>query len=134
MQHTPRVLIADDDRSLLAAILTRLKNAGFEVQAAQDGYQAVQIASRWRPDVAILDINMPAGDGMSVQERLTTMRGGLLGGVPIIYLTGEHSPRVDAIKRTNQAFAVLHKPCGSEELIETVESALRGTRHSVVIA
>lgn len=134
MQHTPRVLIADDNRSLLAAILTRLKNSGFEVKAAQDGYQAVQIASRWKPDVAVLDINMPAGDGLSVQERLATMRGGLLGGVPVIYLTGEHSARVEAIKRSEQAFAVLHKPCGSEELIETIESALRGSSNSVVIA
>ncbi len=124
MSGLPKILVADDDRRLLESLTVRLRNAGFEVRCAEDGYQAVQLANRWRPDVAILDINMPAGDGFSVHERIKSLRGGVLEGVPIIYLTGERSPRVTRSAKAHGAFALVHKPYDAASLVETVYSAL----------
>ncbi len=133
MQGTPRILVADDDRTLLTSLSTRLRAAGFEVRCAQDGYQAVHLASRWKPDVAILDINMPAGDGFSVHERMESLRGGGLKGVPIIYLTGERSARVALAAKAHGAFALVHKPYDARELIETLDAAIAGPRDVVEI-
>jgi len=126
MTGMPKVLVADDDRRLLESLTVRLGNAGFEVRCAQDGYQAVQLASRWRPDVAILDINMPAGDGFSVHDRIKSLRGGILDGVPIIYLTGERSPRIELSAKAHGAFALIHKPYDVASLVETLDAALSG--------
>lgn len=133
MHGTTRILLADDDRTLLASLSTRLRAAGFEVRCAQDGYQAVQIANRWRPDAAILDINMPAGDGFSVHDRIESLRGGVLKGVPIIYLTGERSTRVSLAAKAHGAFALVHKPYDARELIDTLEAAVAGPRDVIEI-
>ncbi len=133
MQGQPRILIADDDRALLTAITARMRAAGFEVRVAEDCYQAVQVANRWQPDVVVLDVRMPAGDGFSVQDRIASIRSGRMRRTPIIFLTGERSARIEAMASSGKAFAVLHKPCRSEELIDTVEAALRESRDKIVI-
>ena len=65
-----RILIADDDRNLLQALTVRLDAAGYDVITTQDAYQALDFARKHRPDLLLLDINMPAGSGFSVHERI----------------------------------------------------------------
>tara|TARA_R110000744_G_scaffold220188_1_gene339030 strand:- start:751 stop:1140 length:390 start_codon:yes stop_codon:yes gene_type:complete len=117
-----KVLIADDDRNHLSALKIRLEAAGYEVVCAQDSYQAIQLVQTTNPDVVILDINMPAGDGFSVQERFTKMDK--FKGTPVIYLTGERTERVKAMASAQNAFSVFYKPCDSQELIASVNAAL----------
>ena len=102
------ILIADDDHDLLRAVSIRLKSAGYEVVTALDSYQAVQFANEHRPDLVILDINMPAGDGFTVQERLRNI--GELATTPVIYLTGDTSELTKELARRTGAYALLHKP------------------------
>lgn len=78
---------------------------------AQDAYQAVDQARKNHPDVMILDINMPAGDGFSVHNRLSKISS--LQGVPIIYLTGDRSVRVASMAREREAFALSSMRPGS---------------------
>jgi two-component system cell cycle response regulator DivK len=61
-----RVLVADDDPTVLALVRTALENFGMECQVAVDGRKALEAARRWRPQVAILDVNMPGMDGYEV--------------------------------------------------------------------
>jgi len=125
MTGLPKILVADDDRRLLESLTVRLENAGFEVRCAEDGYQAVQMANRWRPDVAILDINMPAGDGFSVHERIKTLRGGVLEGVPIIYLTGERSPRVTRSASSGSAHCATQRSPAGVSAMTVVRTGVR---------
>lgn len=117
-----KVLIADDDRNFLTSLSVRLKAEGFEVACAQDSYQAVEVATRFRPDVLVLDINMPAGDGFTVQQRVEKMTH--LLAMPVIYLTGERSERVEMMAKTQHAFALMFKPFETDELLRTIRSAV----------
>lgn len=71
----PRVLIAEDDpqlRELYAHVLRR--SSRYAVRVARDGQEALRLALSWRPDLLLLDIDMPDLDGFSVLERLPTPR------------------------------------------------------------
>lgn len=118
---TKKILIADDDRDLLASLSIRLQAAGYDVCAVQDSYQAVAQARRSAPDVLVLDINMPAGDGFTVQDRVDRMS--TVHHVPVIYLTGERSERVASLVRSKHAFAVLYKPFDTAELLQAIQAA-----------
>lgn len=117
-----KILIADDDRQVLQLLSMSLRRAGYEVVNAVDGYQAVQFAHDHRPDLLILDVNMPAGNGLSVQQRLHKISA--CCATPVIYLTGDRSERVVANAKKLGAFAVLHKPFETAFLLETVRAAL----------
>ena len=116
------ILIADDDLLLLKAMKTRLEAAGFRVVATQDSYQAVDHARRLNPDLLVLDINMPAGSGFTVQQRVENLPE--LSCTPVIYVTGEDPDQVDGIAAQMGAFSVLHKPFGASELLDTAQRAL----------
>ena len=65
-----RVLVADDDPTVLALVRTALENFGMDCQVAVDGHKALDAARRWRPQAAILDVNMPGMDGYEVLAAL----------------------------------------------------------------
>lgn len=65
-----RVLIADDNRDAAESLAMLFDLSGHQVRTAGDGNEAVDIASRWPPDVAILDIQMPGRDGREVATAL----------------------------------------------------------------
>jgi DNA-binding response OmpR family regulator len=123
-----KVLIADDDKALLTSLSVRLKAEGYEVVSVQDSYQAVEQACKSWPDVLILDINMPAGDGFTVQERVDKMAH--LHAIPVIYLTGERSVRVAEMAKAQHAFAVMFKPFDTKELLATIRAAVTSPRPS----
>jgi DNA-binding response OmpR family regulator len=116
-----RVLIADDNESFLAALAIRFRKEGYDVITTLDGYEALAQAAGKRMDMIILDVNMPCGDGFSVQTRLAQL-GQLL--TPIIYITGEKSGRVEMLSRQYDALAVFYKPFETDTLLWTVKKAL----------
>lgn len=118
----PTILIADDDVALLEALRLRLEAHGFAVVTAQDGYSALDRATHLRPDLLILDVNMPAGNGFSVQTRMR--KHPELALTPVIYLTGSTADSVDRSAAALGAFAVIHKPFRTDELVATVYDAL----------
>jgi len=122
----PVIVVADDDRALLDAVSLRLEAAGFEVHTAQDGYMAVQEARRVHPDVVLLDIGMPAGDGFSVHDRLQQIEGH--EAPQYVYMTGSREGAVTHAARTKHAFALMHKPFDGRELTTILRSAVRQRR------
>jgi DNA-binding response OmpR family regulator len=124
-----KVLIADDDKALLTSLSVRLQAAGYEVLCVEDAYQAVEQARKGWPDVMVLDINMPAGDGFSVQERVDHMPH--LHGIPVIYLTGERSIRAAKMAKAQHAFSLMLKPFDTTELLATIQAAIKSIRPSV---
>lgn len=117
-----RILVADDDARLTLALRLRLERDGFEVVVATDGYNALARTLESHPDVLVLDVHMPAGDGFSVQERLS--KATHRPPVPTIYITGDASSAAtrDAVK--HHATAVLHKPFGYDQLLTIIRRAL----------
>lgn len=117
-----RILLADDDHAVLSAIRIRLEAEGFEIHTARDGYQALALARTARPDLLILDINMPAGSGFSVHERLAKIDG--LADTPVIFITGETADAIRHDAISHGVASVLHKPFRSDDLVEAARAAL----------
>lgn len=117
-----QILIADDDRGILTALAVRLKSYGFEVHTALDAYQALSLAQQHQPDLVILDVRMPAGEGMSVQERMQNLTA--LATTPVIYLTGDKSPETAATARELGAIDIVYKPFQEETLLSAIDKAI----------
>ncbi|MEM7680707.1 MAG: response regulator [Planctomycetota bacterium] len=120
--RTHRILIADDDTSLLRALTVRLEAEGFEVATSQDAYYALDQAKHHPPDVLILDVNMPCGSGFSVQERMQKIPE--LAKTPVVYITGEDPASVDHLADQMGAVSILHKPFETSDLLDAVRAAL----------
>lgn len=122
---TRRVLIADDDARLTAALEIRLKAAAYEVDVAPDAYQAVAHARKCQPDVLLLDVNMPAGSGLSVPERIKNALGGAC--IPVIFMTGESREQIAKFASeshvSTNSITVLRKPFDFSELALALDKA-----------
>lgn len=103
---TKTVLIADDDWDFADALALRASAMGLNARTAHDALATVHALQRQAPDFLILDINMPAGDGLTVCEAMVS--DSLLARIPVLILTGRNDP--GAIQRCRQAGAYyLHK-------------------------
>jgi len=116
-----RVLIIEDDEKVAQALAIRMEAAGYETIMANDGVSAVRAAVNGRPDVVVLDISLPAGDGFAVAERI---QAHIPNPIRIIFLTA--SKRSDFRQRAEQlgAVAFFEKPYEAEALLSAVQRAL----------
>lgn len=108
---------------MLNALRLRLQRSNYEVITAKDSYNALAVACNQAPDMLILDVHMPAGDGFSVQERLQTMEP--LRNLPVIYLTGDKSQSLDKIAEQHGAGTLFYKPFDMEDLLTAIHAALK---------
>jgi DNA-binding response OmpR family regulator len=117
-----KVLIIDDDKDVLRGLGVRLKANGYNVVFAADGISAISMARKEVPDIIILDIGLPGGDGFSVMERLRSLLP--VAHIPIIILTARDisGNRERALKAGAQAF--LQKPVDNDVLLETIRKVL----------
>jgi DNA-binding response OmpR family regulator len=122
MREKKKILIVDDERDIVKALTIRLQFKGYEVVVAYDGAQGVFMAHKENPDLILLDIRMPAGDGFSVAEKLKQSDD--TRAIPIIFLTG--SPEKNAEGRAMELGArfYIKKPYDPEELLDAIERAL----------
>ena len=122
MAPKKKILIVDDERDIVKALRIRLQSHGYEVVTAFDGAQGVFIAHKEVPDLVLLDIRMPAGDGFSVAQQLRKSTDTL--HIPIIFLTG--SPEKNSEQRAEHLGArfYIKKPYDPEELLDAVRRAL----------
>jgi EAL domain-containing protein (putative c-di-GMP-specific phosphodiesterase class I) len=117
----PRALVVDDEEPLLRAHARILTGAGYHVETARDGEEAVQALERTSFDVILSDIDMPRMNGMQLLERVRARDL----DVPVVVITGR--PGVDTAMRAME-FGVLRylvKPIGLEELIQVANDAVR---------
>ncbi len=116
-----RILAVDDDASMEAFYQALFSEAGYDVKTAPDAGAAMNLYYDFRPDIVVLDADMPAGGG----ERVFRIARTLLGSsVPIIFVTGLPERVVDfALMHTN--VRVFRKPVNSEELLTAVAGMLK---------
>ncbi len=128
------ILIADDDAPFTSALSTRLSKQGYKVVVAHDGYMALDAALKNKPDLLILDINMPAGNGFSVLERLRNREDNAVSQTPLIIISGENTPNLRATAHRYGAFTFLGKPFESALLVKSVRQALGEERIDIAAA
>lgn len=116
------VLIVDDDNTVLLGIGVRLKGMGYTVYTAKDAANAVSAVRKNVPDVVILDISLPAGDGFTVAERLQNMIGS--AATPIIFITASENPHLQARAERLGATGFLKKPFDATQLADAIETAM----------
>ena len=118
-----RVLIADDAREARRGTRMMLAiHPGVEVIAiAQNGQQAVELAQQHRPDIAIMDINMPELDGISAMQRI----GQALPQTIFVIISAEEDPRIKRAAAEAGALEFLPKPFTYEELDTALRRAAR---------
>ncbi|WP_431032961.1 response regulator [Streptomyces sp. P6-2-1] len=121
--QTARVMVVDDHPMWRDAVARDLEAAGFEIVAtAGDGPQAVRRATAARPDVLVLDLNLPGLPGVEVCKRLVRERPGL--HVLVLSASGEHADVLEAVK--SGATGYLVKSASTEELIDAVRRTAVG--------
>jgi two-component system OmpR family response regulator len=119
-----RLLVVDDEKTILELLSGSLRLAGFEVTTAASGTEAVRAAASRRPDLVLLDVMMPDGDGF---EALRRMRSAGIE-VPVIFLTArdEEPDRVNGFDLGADDYVT--KPFSLNELLGRIRAVLRRTR------
>ena len=117
-----KILIIDDDQYLLLGLTARLKANDYSVICASDGISAITMARSEAPDLVILDLGLPAGDGFTVLERMRSLAG--LMPIPVIVLSaadpmGNEKRALDA-----GAVAFFQKPPNNHEFLTAIRQAL----------
>lgn len=125
----PYCLIVEDDRDNREGTAEYLAAFGFDVGQASGGEEALAALRRRRPDVVLLDLQMP---GMSGWDLLRIMRRDqVLGGVPVIALSACVFPDDRARAREAGCDMFLGKPCPPQQMLRAVRRVIRRGRRQV---
>jgi len=119
---TPRILIVDDDRTLLDLLRVHLSSGGLKVEVAEDAAIAIRSVLDSPPDIILLDVQMPYLNGLDMLAALKSEPA--TRPIPVIVLTGEEDPhcRTKALKLGADGF--LNKPVQYRQLINEIFSRL----------
>lgn len=117
-----KILIVDDDPDLRRGLNLRLRANHYDTAYATDGFSAIAMAQKERPDLIILDIGLPAGDGFVVLERL--QENAALSAIPVIVLTARDPEATRETVMRSGACAFFQKPADNSELLNTVRTVL----------
>ena len=119
-ERTPRVLVVDDERSIVDFIKLGLQYEGFQVASAQDGQAALRQISEFKPHVVVLDVMMPKLDGLAVAEAI---RGNKDIGVIILSAKDEVQDRIKGLEVGADDYLV--KPFDFGELLARIRAVMR---------
>ena len=120
MTSKGRVLVVDDEHSIRRAVGRALTARGYDVQLATDGEEALSMAAAFQPDLVVLDLNLPALDGLSVCRQLRVW-----SPVPILVLSVREDEADKVAALDLGADDYLTKPFGIDELLARVRALLR---------
>ena len=120
------ILIIEDDRKIAIALTIRLKSAGYEAIAAYDALTGLNAAVKNPPDLVLLDISLPVGNGFTLFERIQTL---LPAPTPILFITA--SKQAGFRQKANElgAAGYFEKPYEVEELLVAIQNVLNPPDH-----
>ena len=116
MANLRRVLVVDDDGRVRQVLASTLYVAGYEVQAAEDGVDALGLLERWRPDLILLDLSRPGMDSRAFRRE--QLADDILAAIPVVLLGGVED--ADCADDRLTVAAVLPKPFDIHEILATV--------------
>jgi DNA-binding response OmpR family regulator len=118
-----KIMIVDDDPDLRQALRLRLRANHYDTVHAVDGYSAIALAYKENPNLIILDLGLPAGDGFVVLDRL--QKDDKLSAIPVIVLTARDPQSSEQRALQAGATAFFQKPADNAELLEVIHATLR---------
>ena len=125
MDAPPQVLVVDDERTAREILVLTFSLAGFTVEAAEDGDDALRAVERFEPEVVVTDLHMPRMDGGELTDRLAERYGSL--GPRVVMATGDSRGALE-LRQDHRFFAVMTKPLDPAVLIRTVREAADARR------
>jgi PleD family two-component response regulator len=120
-----RILVADDDRDIARFVELNLSLEGFDVEVVHDGAEALRRATEDPPDLIVLDVMMPAYDGVEVVRRLRAQAA--TAAIPVVMLTAKSLSADKVVGLTAGADDYIVKPFDTLELVARVRTTLRRT-------
>lgn len=122
----PKILVVDDEKNIVEAIVYNLQKEGFRTLAAHDGKRAVELAQREVPDLITLDVMLPEMDGWEVCRALRQDRR--TKHIPVIMLTvkGDEADKVVGLELGADDY--MTKPFSPKELVARAKAILRRTK------
>ena len=117
---SPRVLVVDDESGARSALSELLRDEGYEVRSAADGYKALGVMGQWTPDVILTDVKMPGLDGIGLMQRARELEPEL--GIVVMTAFGSVEAAVDAMKQGADDY--LTKPLNFDHVQMTVKRCL----------
>jgi two-component system chemotaxis response regulator CheY len=122
-----KILVVDDDRNMRELLAIHLRNAGYDVQTAEDGLAGGYGVLRSRPDLIISDVNMPHLDGFEFIAALRSERS--TRGIPVIFLTSEEQGEIRG--KELGAVGYMPKPVRADRLLSVVAAHVPGGLHPI---
>ena len=119
-----KILIVDTEEDLLRSMSMRLKKSGYDVVIATDGVSATSTIKTEQPDLILLDINLPAGDGFAVMRRVSL--NPQVAFTPIIVITARDPVETRTLALEAGAQAFFQKPVDIDELLDAIRNILEG--------
>jgi DNA-binding response OmpR family regulator len=120
-----KILIVDDDPNLRQALRIRLRANHYDAVQASDGYSAIAVALKEQPNLIVLDLGLPAGDGFAVLEWLK--ENNTLSNIPVIVLTARDPQSNEEKTLRAGAIAFFQKPADNSELLDVIRATLPNT-------
>jgi DNA-binding response OmpR family regulator len=117
-----KILVVDDDQSIVNLLRLMLTHEGFEVATAMDGQQGLAEARRVMPDLIVLDVMMPVMDGFTVSGLL--FQDPVMRKIPVIILTAQHHSR-NVLELVPNVRIYMAKPFEPADLLQKVKSLLQ---------
>jgi DNA-binding response OmpR family regulator len=121
-----KIMVVDDDADLRHALSLRLRANNFDTVNVCDGYSAIAMAQKERPQLIILDLGLPAGDGFAVLKNLQKYPA--LSAIPVIVLTARDPEGNEKRTLESGAVAFFQKPADNEELLGVIRACLKTGR------
>jgi len=117
-----KILVIEDDPVARADLEARLEANGYIVAQAADAASAMTVVNRERPDLILLDLGLPAGDGFLVLERLRKIE--TVAAIPVLIITGRTDPETRKRVEAMGVAPLLAKPVGTEVLLAAIRAGL----------
>jgi two-component system KDP operon response regulator KdpE len=118
-----KIMVVDDDPDLRQALSLRLRANHFDTLKVCDGYSAIAMAQKERPQLIILDLGLPAGDGFAVLKNLR--QSAALSDIPVIVLTARDPEANERRTLESGAVAFFQKPADNDELLGVIRACLQ---------
>jgi DNA-binding response OmpR family regulator len=114
-----KILLVEDDESLRKALCLRLESFGYKTIVACDVASAASLAAKRKPDVSLIDINLPDGIGFSIAKQI--LKSPYIDVIPVVFTSAINKPEYREVARTYTPIPLLEKPFTGTELLNSLE-------------
>ena len=116
--NKPKVLLVDNDKGIVNFLKLKLKISGYDATCCSTGEECLEHTPKIKPDIILLDVNLPGIDGVETLKRLREF-----SSIPVVILSGKHSITDEFTAAGASAF--VRKPFDLEELVAQIKTLLQ---------